>query len=290
MKKSAIIDGIALDQGGQTWVGAAPADLTAWIARYVGRQSHTDCELFTIFPNARIELLFNFGSPYLTNSTCGSTLTNVGPAILFAPKFERNEHQCGPLIDWFLVQLSLSGCLDLLGIAGSDILQRDRPLSEVVGDQAMELHHALSLQPTFSARSEVFSRWARARLWARSPMSRLSTFCELSRNQVVASVRDAAHQCGIGERRLRDCFVAEVGMPPKQWLSIVRAERLWTALHPQSSSSHTSFAEFSDESHAHREFKKWTGMTIGAYQFVKGRGDGLVNGGPRRILQANEPT
>ncbi len=290
MKKSALIDGIAMDQGGQTWAGTAPADLTAWISGYLGRQSRTHCERFTIFPNARIELLFNFGSPYLTNIKCGAAMIPLGGASLFAPKLERNEHQCGPLVDWFLVQLSLSGCLDLLGTAGSDLLQHDRLLSEFVGDQAQELHQALSLQPTFSARSEFFSRWARARLRARSPISRISSFCELSRGQIISSVRDAANQCGIGERRLRDCFVAEVGIPPKQWLSIVRAERLWTTLHPHFSSSHSRFAEFSDESHAHREFKRWTGMTIGAFQVIKRRGDGLVNGGLRRIQHANELT
>lgn len=283
MKKSALSE-FALDQGGQTWAQAAPADLKGLISGYLGRRSKTNCERFTIFPNARIELLFNFGSPYLTSPHSEAPLQPLSDATFFAPKIGRNEHQCGPIVDWFLVQLSLSGCLSILGTSGADVLQTDRPLADFIGDEAFDLHFKLRQQSIFSARSAIFSQWARRRLAPVQTAHRISSFCELARTQVFRSVREAAHRCGIGERRLRDCFMAEVGVRPKTWLSIVRAERLWTALHSGTSRNFAPFAEFSDESHAHREFKRWTGVTIGEFQAIKRMGDGLVNGGQRLIL------
>ena len=73
-------------------------------------------------------------------------------------------------------------------------------------------------------------------------------------------------------------------MSPKTWHCIVRAERLWQTIHPSSRANQHAWLEYSDESHAHREFKKWTGLTIGQYQAIKSSGDGLVNGGARLIV------
>ena len=285
MKKSAP-EGVVADQGGRTWHAPAPAELAPWVMSYLARQSSGYCERFTIFPAARIELLFNFGSAYLTNSAVGIPLQPLAPASLFAPKWVRNEHQCGPGTDWFLVQLTLSGCFGLLGEGAADLMQQDRPLRELIGNDADVLWHTLAHEPSFDARCARFSQWAGHRVGRRT-QSRISAFCELSRERAVASVAEAADRCDIGERRLRDIFRAELGVSPKRWLSIVRAERLWTALHPVSRASPQEWWEYADESHAHRDFKHWTGMTIGRYHAIKSTGDGLVNGGERRLVDAS---
>lgn len=284
LKKSAP-EGVVADQGGQTWHTPAPADLDGLVVDYLGRRCAGYCERFTIFPNARIELIFNFGSPYLTNAEAGQPLRALPTASLFAPKLARNEHQCGPDTDWFLVQLTLSGCLTLLGESARDLIQQDRSLADIIGADADQLTESLRSAPTFEHRCAAFSGWTRQRIKA-SRSSRISAFCEHARNTPVATVRQAADWCGIGERRLRDIFATELGATPKQWLSIARAERLWAALHPVSNAMPREWWEYSDESHAHREFKRWTGLTIGEYHAIKSAGDGLVNGGARVIQPA----
>jgi len=273
----------AADQGGQTWHAEAPAALSHFVVGYLGREHSGYCERFTIFPNARIELLFNFGSPYLTNSAVGQPLYALASASLFAPKLERNEHQCGPHTEWFLVQLSLSGSRALLGECASDLLQRDRALRNIIGECADHLFRELQSASSFGERCVRFSRWAMARA-AANRNCRVSAFCEHARRVPVANVQHAAEWCGVGPRRLRDIFRAEMGTSPKQWLSLVRAERLWTSLHPDSGPTPVQAWEYADESHAHREFKHWTGLTIGEFRTSKAGGDGLVNGGPRLIV------
>jgi AraC-like DNA-binding protein len=44
------------------------------------------------------------------------------------------------------------------------------------------------------------------------------------------------------------------------------------------------FAAFADEPHACREFKRTTGMTIAEYRAIKSSGDGLINGGCRKLV------
>lgn len=282
MNKSAPQTFVA-DQGGQTWHAGAPAALSHWVVGYLARECSGYCERFTIFPNARIELLFNFGSPYQTNSGVGQPLHPLASASFFAPKLVRNEHQCGPHTEWFLVQLSLSGCRALLGECASDLLQRDRALRDIIGECADQLFRELEGACSFGERCVRFSRWAMARA-AANRACRVSAFCEHARRVPVATVQQAAEWCGIGPRRLRDIFLAEMGTSPKQWMSLVRAERLWTSLHPVSRTTAVQAWEYADESHAHREFKHWTGLTIGEFRTSKAGGDGLVNGGARVIV------
>jgi AraC-like DNA-binding protein len=42
--------------------------------------------------------------------------------------------------------------------------------------------------------------------------------------------------------------------------------------------------EYADDSHACREFRRFTGMTIGEYRAAKAGGDGLVNGARRALV------
>ncbi len=274
---------VVKDQGGRTWHAPGPGDLSGLVVDYLARQSSGYCERFTIFPHARVELIFNFGSPYLTNTGVGQPLRALAPASLFAPKLVRNEHQCGPQTDWFLVSLTLSGCFTLLGESAGDLVQEDRPLRDVVGAGADDLFLSIRNAQSFEARCARFSQWARRRA-AMHRTSRISGFCEYARGIPVPTVQQAARLCGVGERRLRDIFTAELGISPKTWLSIVRAERLWTALHPTARATAHACWEYADESHAHRDFKRWTGLTIGEYHAIKSTGDGLVNGGARHLV------
>lgn len=282
MKKTAT-DEFLSDQGGQHWFAPASAPLSNLVVCYVARQSLGHCERFSVFPSARVELLFNFGSPYKSNSLAGQALRTLNSASLLAPRVALSEHQCGPHTDWFLVQLTVSGCQTLLGSCLGDFLQRDCSLRDVIGVSADELYERLAGAHTFLHRTEIFSDWVFRRT-LRSRISKISAFCEYARVHPVGKVGSAASFCGIGERRLRDIFHAEMGMSPKTWHCIVRAERLWQTIHPSSRANRHTWLEYSDESHAHREFKKWTGLTIGQYQSIKSTGDGLVNGGARLIV------
>jgi AraC-like DNA-binding protein len=93
-----------------------------------------------------------------------------------------------------------------------------------------------------------------------------------------------ARSLGIGERRLRQRFAAEVGVSPKQWLSLMRVNRFLGTQHPRTAMSCIGHFEYADDSHASRAFVRFTGLTPGTYRRLKSRGDPLVNTGPRTAV------
>lgn len=273
------------DDGGECRHAEPPGEFAPWIVRFVARRHWTRRERFTIFPALRTELFFHFGSAYLTNATEGAPLRALPRAALFAPKLHRVEHCCGPRVDWFLAELSPAGAHRLLGEPPAALLQLDRAIPGPARDELLALAARMAATVAFDARVALFLEWARTRLarFRHGGDERISTFCRAARDRPIGSVAAAAHSLSLGERRFRDRFLAEIGVGPKAWLAIARGERLWTALHPATHADADPFLEYADESHAAREFRRLTGRTIAVHRAEKQGGDGLVNGGRRRV-------
>ena len=104
----------------------------------------------------------------------------------------------------------------------------------------------------------------------------LSRLVGLFRRHPLSSTRQLAQLIDRGERRLRQRFEGEIGISAKRWLSLMRMNRFLWSLHPN---TEAAVFEFSDDSHAIREFKCFAGMTPGAYLLLKATGDPLVNTG-----------
>lgn len=269
------------DASDQFWRSAPPADLAPYVEAILGRRARHAPADFDVFPGAHAELLFHFADPFRAGPG-GSQATGALPrAALLGPRTGRCRQQAGPAIDWLIVQLSPAGCQHFLGHPFGQLIDYDAALTTLLPGAEL-LWQQLADQTSFRTRAALAADWLRGVPVRRRGDSRLSQLVTLSRTRPVPSAARLADILGHGERRLRQRFAAEVGVSPKSWLSLMRANRYLTSLHPATRS--TEF-EYADDSHAIRAFRRFAGITPGAYRDLKAAGDPLVNTGRNLALE-----
>ncbi len=264
---------------GQTFWRRQPAPaLLPFISMFMARRDIDFRSGMVVFPNAQPEIFAHFGSSYSTSETVGAPLLPLPAISVLTPRSAPYRLANGPEVDWFLMQLTPLGCTTLLGAPMAALTGPDIALASLIGPSAGDLFDALASSRGFDERCDIAGGWACIQSLSdseqRNALSRIVTF---ARNHSVRSVRQVAMVLGVSDRRLRQLFAAEIGMSPKTFFSLMRAERLWTRAHPQSGFLDL-FDEFADQSHAAREFRRFTGSTLGNYLRSKHDGDALVNG------------
>ena len=88
---------------------------------------------------------------------------------------------------------------------------------------------------------------------------------EISRGKV--SISEIVRQSGYSHRRFNQLFRRFVGVPPKKFSSMLRFQRLLSALSVQNATACTLAFRFgyADQPHMSREFRRFTGMTPREY-------------------------
>ena len=254
-----------------------PADAFApLVESYAGRYAISKSATFPVFPTGRAELLFHFADPFCTGS--GSALTPLPQAVLLGPRSSCYWHAAGPKIDWFLIQLTPLGMRRILGSRFDCHWEQVVPLASLPHAIPSDLFEQLRDAGDFAARATLVDKL----LHTNPPADEggdvtVSEAGRLARLGELNTIKHLAAFVGIGERRLRQRFLAEYGIAPKAFLQLVRLSRQLQSLHPDHAADmDATLAEYADESHAIRAFRRYTGLTPKAYQRMKNAGDQLA--------------
>ena len=257
------------------WRLPPPPDLAPWVEAIAGRRAEK-AAWFPVFPTARAELIFHFGDPFLVGER-SATMRPLPPAALLGPRREIYWQSAGPRIDWFLVQLTPLGCRRLLGLRFAEAWNREAPPAGLLTGRASMLHDRLRATPSFAARAAIAVETLRAFSLPleRDPLSELVSLARAGRVRTLATM---ARRLGVGPRRLHQLFTAEIGISPKLFLSLMRFGRQLESRHPFPAIGRRDpdDPEYADDSHAIREFRRFAGLTPGAYVTQKRSGDRLV--------------
>ncbi len=238
--------------------------------------------MFPVFPTARLELIFHFGDPFMVNAAEGEPLRPLPPAALLGPRSRICWQSAGPRIDWFMVQLTALGCRRLLGLSFAEAWHDEIALSDLWGPAAEALHDRLRAAGSFEARVAIAGATLRTRAGDEALDDRLSQLGAIARAGRIRSVSALVNGLGVGPRRLHQRFVADYGISPKGFLSLMRFGRQLAARHPLAAPDMDE-PEYADDSHAIREFRRFTGLTPGAYVRAK-RHDRLIFTGAPILL------
>lgn len=202
----------------------------------------------------------------------------LAPAALLGPRMSPYWQSAGPCIDWFMVQLTALGCERVLGVRFAEVWDREVALAD-----ASALHERLHAAASFSARAAIAAEFLRARfsdLADSDDISRISRAGSLARAGAIRSIDALCARLGIGPRRLHQRFVASYGVSPKLFLGVMRFGRQLQSRHPLlAAKSLAHEPEYYDDSHAIREFRRFSGLTPGAYVRQKLSGDRLIHTG-----------
>ena len=254
-----------------------PPDLSSWVEAFSARSLVARRAALPIFPSARAELVFHFGDPFLVGDDDSSDLRPLPRAAVLGPRRRLYWQRAGPRIDWLIVQMTPLGCRALLGCRFADLWSREIPLADLWGAAAAELHERLACAASFADKAAIAAAALRALARPARGDAAVSRLVGLARRGRVRNAAAMADLEGIGPRRLRQRFDEEVGLGPKHFLSLMRFGRLLASTHPRPWMSAPELgAEYADESHAIREFRRFAGTTPGAYRAAKSSGDDLV--------------
>lgn len=250
--------------------------IESFAARHVVEQRSA----FMVFPTARPELLFHFGDSFRVRDHDQQPWRHLPHAALLGPRRRRYWQSAGPRIDWFLIQLSPLGCRRYLGRPFGSWWNTDATLSDIWGALADDLHEQLASERDFGRRVQLATDVLTQLALDRNGDPAISQLALLTRAGRMTGIADMALHVGVGERRLRQRFAAEYGMPPKTYLNLMRFNRQMLDVHPLYASSEQGGTDYADQSHAIHEFRRFAGMTPGAYARIKAGGDTLIVTGP----------
>lgn len=244
--------------------------------------------LFPVFPTARAELIFHFADPFFVSGE-GEALRPLASAALLGPRLNRHWQCAGPSIDWFLIQLTPQGCRRLLGLGFAETWEREVPLAHLWGGGAAILHERLRLATSFEDRAAVAIEALRSLPAAAADPEPMSVAGRLARAGRLRTLAQLQAMLDIGGRRLHQRFVADYGVGPKLFLSLMRFGRQLEDRHPLLGADQGFDPEYADDSHAIREFRRFAGLTPGAYTALKRKGDRLIFTGANILVDGADP-
>ena len=261
-----------------------PPDLAPFVEALAGRTARSEARRFPVFPTARAELIFHFGDPFLVGED-PAAMRPLARAVLLGPRRRTYGQSAGPRIDWFMVQLSPLGLRRLLGLSFAETWESEIALDECWGAKAGVLFDQLAGTGSFARRAAVAAEALR-RLGGEAA-DPLSEAVSRVRSGQLRSVGALCRRLDVGPRRLHQRFTAETGIAPKLFLSLMRFGRHLEALHPRPllPCVEADEPEYADDSHAIREFRRFAGVTPGAYVAQKRAGDRLVYTGAPVALE-----
>lgn len=242
-----------------------------------------------VFATARAEIFFHFGDPFGAGPEA-ATAQPLPRAAVLAPRAGPYWQTAGPRIDWFIVALTAVGCRTMLGVPMAALWGRDRPLSDFLGARAETLYAALAATTDLHERMGHFAETVRPLMEQAPPASAAAWAANAARTGDVRTISAMCEMLKVGPRRLRQKFAAEIGLAPKPFLSILRFGRHLQAIHPGPWRRDTDAcaAEYADDSHAHRAFRRFAGTTPGRYRSAKAAAaDRLVFTAPPVLLNTS---
>jgi len=242
---------------------APPASLAPFVESFAGRRASIAPARLRILPTGRAELMFHFADPFLAGHI--GALAPLTPVALLGPRNTPCWHGAGPEIDWFLVQLTPLGLRRFVGRSFGELRDADEG-----GSGFAHLHEAMALASSYQERVALASAWIAQPCGSQAHHAPYSLLATLVRNGQLRSPDGMASLLDTGARNLRQRFTAEIGVGPKRFCNLVRFSRQLIARHPLHANAHDhALAEYADESHAAREFRRFAGMTPSAYRAAK---------------------
>ena len=238
-----------------------------------------------VFPNGRVELIFNFGDPYRLVEGAGAEVCRntwisgpqVGPMLL-----EQPAHQ-----DVIGVRLRPAGAYALVARALRETTGLLLDLSDLIGPEASELLERCEKATSIESRFRVLAQWIgkcstrtggidRAVAWA---------IAQLDASGGTTPIAALRERTGLSKTQLVEVFRDQVGLAPKRYGRIARFRRALGQLQSAGPGRLIDVAlasQYYDQAHMNAEFRALGGVTPRAFLAARHSvGDGsTVSEGP----------
>jgi len=230
-----------------------------------------------VLPTASMHLAFRLGTaPLRVFSSAGDAQgVTLGHAVVGGARGHFHIRETGGQGASAGALLAPGSAFLLLGAPADALAARHTPLADLWGHAAGDALAQLDEADGCAARLDALERILLQRLdRATAPGVNPVVACVLSRLRAGASVEAAVSATGFSHRHVLTLFRHATGLAPKQYSRVLRLQGLlrqaalpdspcWAQLALQ--------AGFSDQSHLHREFLAFAGMTPASWRRAGGR-------------------
>jgi AraC-like DNA-binding protein len=216
----------------------------------------------TIYPDACMDILFNFGSSIETRSESGSELSH-NTAFVIGNMFVPIQSRSSGETDLFGIRFHPSGLGRILRVPLFEFNDSSEPLDSVyrLGPEAGKL------QPLCAHdRVNLLDRWLLKRATFSSMKPEPWEYCLdgiVARSGNV-NLYDLSREAGISQKQMERKFVEKVGPTPKQFAQLLKFRKLREYLATRNDESLMNVAfdfEFTDHAHLTKFFRKFAGIT-----------------------------
>ena len=231
--------------------------LRAIVECYWSVRGRTD-SFWTVYPDAAMDILFNFGSFIETRNEEGNELDR-NTAFVIGNMFVPIQSRTVDEADLFGIRFRAAGMSRILRIPLYEFNDASLPL-ESVYRLAPEAGQLQSL--TLQGRINFLDRWLLKQISFSSAKPEAWEYCL---NTIVAragsvNVYDLSREVGISQKQMERKFVEKVGPTPKQFAQLLKFRKLRERLEHKKNESLMEVAfdfDFVDHAHLTKFFRKF---------------------------------
>jgi AraC-like DNA-binding protein len=250
---------------------------------YAGPSSH---RLKRVFPNGRVEILFNFGDAYRLVEGDGAGVCQsawfcgpqMGPIVLEQPV---HQHVIG-------VRLHPAGAYAIIARPLRETTGLSLDLIDIIGPEASELFERCAEATSMERRFDLLAQWIGGCLARTRGMDRAVAWAvaQLDASGGATPIAALRERTGLSETRLVEAFRDQVGLAPKLYGRVVRFRRALGRLQyggPVRLTDVALDARFYDQAHMNAEFRALGGVTPRAFLAARhhvGDGSTISEGRP----------
>ena len=218
-------------------------------------------DFWTVFPDACMDILYNFGSFIETRNEKGSELSK-NTAFVIGNMFTPIQSRSVGYADLFGIRFHAAGMGRLLHV----------PLAEF-NDASLSLREVYKIAPTaeqlqsltMQERVNMLDRW----MLKHMTFSSKPEAWEFCLNKIVErsgniNVYDLSREVGISQKQMERKFIEKVGPTPKQFAQLLKFRKLREYLAEKKNESLMNVSvdfEFTDHAHLTKFFKKFALIT-----------------------------
>ena len=230
-------------------------------------------DFWTVYPDAAMDILFNFGSYIETRneSSFAETATedksgrelSKNSAFVIGNMFVPIQSSSAGETDLFGIRFHASGLGRIIRVPLAEFNDASLPLQSVYKlSPEVEQLRPLGLQE----RVNMLDRWLLKRITFSSSKPEAWEYCL---NAIVAksgnvNVYDLSRDVGISQKQMERKFIEKVGPTPKQFAQLLRFRKLREYLEKRQNESLMNVAfdfDFTDHAHLTKFFRKFAGIT-----------------------------
>lgn len=251
-------------------------DLSATIKHYLFLTTQSEeVKKLRLFSDGNTGMVFSFKHPLISHFNGSDIPVELPASFLYGQLDAYQDLYCKGETSLMIVVFHPHGLSQLLGVPSQELKDQRIKTEDLFGIKGAELYEKLSDSTAITSKitlaEEFFRKLIAGRLHPDQSLI-LASLNFITQNKGLMPVSKLVDFTGYHERKLERAFIANIGISPKKFSTIVKLHVFLKQLRDKSVQENFTAmgyeAGYYDQPHLIREFKKHTGLTPRQYSNI----------------------